>query len=43
MIASLTLFMLGIYSIQHGRLDVASLAFLAMVIALIWPGWRMPR
>jgi hypothetical protein len=42
MIAALTLFMLVIYLIQHGP-GVACLAFVAMVIALIWPGWWMPR
>ena len=43
MIAGLTLFMLVIYLIQHGRPGVACLAFVAMVIALIWPGWWMSR
>lgn len=43
MIAALTLFMLVIYLIEHGRPVVAGLAAAAMLIALIWPGWWMPR
>lgn len=43
MIAGPTLFMFVIYLVQHGRPGVACLAFTAMVIALIWSGWWMPR